>query len=101
MAEPTTSGPTTATFTSTRKPRVQSRKQALIDALSKRKAPTVAALAQSLSLQPHSVRAAISGLRKAGHAVETVKSPTGGAATYRIEQQSTGAAPCAPNKADA
>jgi hypothetical protein len=58
-------------------------KARLIAALSKTKPPTITRLAATLSLQPHSVRAAISGLRKAGHQIETIKSPTGGPATYR------------------
>ncbi|MDX8352435.1 DUF3489 domain-containing protein [Cognatiyoonia sp. IB215182] len=63
------------------------RKSLLIKALSKAKPVTAARLATSLSLQPHSVRAAISGLRKEGLVVETIKSPSGGPASYRIAPQ--------------
>ena len=60
------------------------RKSLLIKALSKAKPVTVARLATALALQPHSVRAAISGLRKEGLLVETIKSSSGGPASYRI-----------------
>lgn len=60
------------------------RKSLLVKALSKTKPVTIARLTETLSLQPHSVRAAISGLRKEGHAVETIKSRSGGATTYQI-----------------
>ena len=63
------------------------RKSLLIKALSKAKPVTAARLATSLSLQPHSVRAAICGLRKDGLVVETIKSPSGGPARYRIVPQ--------------
>ncbi len=63
------------------------RKSLLIKALSKAKPVTAARLATALSLQPHSVRAAISGLRKDGLVVETIKSPSGGPVSYRIVPQ--------------
>lgn len=60
------------------------RKEALIAALSKRKPQTIAALAEALNIQPHSVRAAISGLRKAGYEIDTIRSPSGGSARYHL-----------------
>ncbi len=68
------------------------RKSLLIKALSKAKPVTAARLATALSLQPHSVRAAISGLRKEGLMVETIKSPSGGPASYRIVPRADGSA---------
>ncbi len=68
------------------------RKSLLIKALSKAKPVTAARLATMLSLQPHSVRAAISGLRKEGLMVETIKSPSGGPASYRIVPRADGSA---------
>ena len=71
-----------------RKPAAKpTRKSLLIKALSKAKPVTATRLATALALQPHSVRAAISGLRKDGLLVETIKSPSGGAARYRIVPQ--------------
>lgn len=81
---------TQMTSKTTKAPSKPSRKDILTAALSKRKAPTVTALSVALSVQPHSVRAAISGLRRAGHKVETIKSPSGGVATYRIVATQTG-----------
>lgn len=68
----------------TSKQNARPRQAALIAALSRCKHPTVQTLADTLSLQPHSVRAAISGLRKAGYQIETEPSPSGGAARYRL-----------------
>lgn len=81
------------------KNKLPSRKAALVAALSKRKAPTVAGLSEALGLQPHSVRAAISGLRKAGFAIETIKPAAGGAATYRIVKPAEPTAPSAGGEA--
>ena len=44
----------------------------------------VATLVTALGWQPHTVRAAITGLRKAGHVVMATKTPGGGASRYRI-----------------
>lgn len=74
----------------TKKALLGSRRMALIKALERPKPLTIARLATLLHLQPHSVRAAVSGLRKAGFAVETLKSPTGGAARYRLPRDTAG-----------
>lgn len=50
--------------------------------LKRKSGATVAELQEAFGWQPHSVRAAISGLRKAGDMVECFQSPRGSA--YRI-----------------
>ena len=44
----------------------------------------VAALSERLGWQPHTVRAAITGLRKAGHVVVATRPAGGGSSRYRI-----------------
>ena len=44
----------------------------------------VATLGECLGWQPHTVRAAITGLRKAGHVVVATRPAGGGASRYRI-----------------
>jgi len=44
----------------------------------------VATMSGKLGWQPHTTRAAMTGLRKAGHDIVAAKPDGGGAATYRI-----------------
>jgi biotin operon repressor len=69
------------------------KKQQLIDLLSGEKLVTVEKMSKTLGWQPHTVRAAITGLRKAGFAVDSSRPPDGGGTCYRIvgQPQSTGA----------
>jgi len=64
----------------------------LRDMLKKRAGASLAELCEATGWQKHSVRAALSGLRKAGHAVER-RAPTkaGGEARYRITGKPAGA----------
>ena len=80
------------------------RRDALIKALKRKRALTAGQLADLLNLQEHSVRAAISGLRKSGVTVMTEKWANG--TTYRIETvplketetgRSSEASPCHPS----
>lgn len=50
--------------------------------LKRKSGATVAELQEAFGWQPHSVRAAISGLRKAGDTVERISTPRGSA--YRL-----------------
>jgi DNA-binding transcriptional regulator PaaX len=53
--------------------------------LSRKSGADLAALQQATGWQTHSVRAAISGLRKAGHVIERTRSKAGGVGgTYRV-----------------
>jgi len=53
--------------------------------LSRKVGPDLAALQSATGWQPHSVRAAMSGLRKAGYTIDrTDAAKPGGTATYRI-----------------
>jgi DNA-binding IscR family transcriptional regulator len=69
------------------------KKQQLIDLLSGAKPVATEKVSKTLEWQPHTVRAAIAGLRKAGFVVDSTKGPDGGGTCYRIvsHPQSTGA----------
>lgn len=71
-----TNKPTTA------KARTTPRSTELRKRLRRKSGATIAELQEVFGWQPHSVRAAISGLRKAGDTVERFQSPRGNA--YRI-----------------
>ncbi|MEJ8561045.1 DUF3489 domain-containing protein [Yoonia sp. GPGPB17] len=64
------------------KPKRTSRREALIKALQRKRPQSADQLGKRLGLLPHSVRAAISGLRKAGMTVVTTK--TAGGTRYRL-----------------
>ncbi len=57
--------------------------EVLLKALQRKRPPTVTVLCTQLGWQAHTVRAAISRLRKAGHQIEVGKS-AGGATTYQL-----------------
>ncbi len=74
--------------------KAQPTKSDLVTRLLSRKAGAdLAALREATGWQPHSVRAALSGLRKAGYAIERqpAKTETGGA-VYRITARPEGRA---------
>jgi len=73
--------------------RPATKKQQLIDLLSGEKPVKADKVSKTLDWQPHTLRAAITGLRKAGFVVDTTKGPDGGGTCYRIvsHPQSTGA----------
>ncbi len=56
--------------------------------LKRKSGATVAELQKTFGWQPHSVRAAISGLRKAGDTIERVSFPRGNA--YRLVRRPAG-----------
>ena len=60
------------------------KKDQLIRFLKAKTGADVATLGERLGWQPHTVRAAITGLRKAGHVVVATKPGSGGASRYRI-----------------
>ena len=60
------------------------KRQELICLLRAKAGADVAALGERLGWQPHTVRAAITGLRKAGHVVVASRPAGGGASRYRI-----------------
>ena len=65
--------------------RPESKKARLIDMLRQPDGSTIAAISAALGWQAHTTRAAITGLRKAGHAVETAKPVDGSSGLiYRI-----------------
>lgn len=67
--------------------RMRSKKARLIEMLHQNGGTTVTAISAALGWQPHTTRAAITGLRKLGHEVETAKPADGGAGlVYRIAQ---------------
>jgi len=61
-----------------------SKKQRLIRLLSAKAGADVATIGRKLGWQAHTVRAALSGLRKAGHRVEGERPGEGRAVRYRI-----------------
>lgn len=61
-----------------------SKKDQLIKLLKAKAGADVVVLSTKLGWLPHSTRAAISGLRKAGYEIAVTKGPKGGAARYRL-----------------
>ena len=87
--KPTTTSDTTdvscGTFKTEAPARTESKKDRLIGMLSRDGGTTIAAISSALGWQPHTTRAAITGLRKAGHKVETAKLENGRSGLiYRI-----------------
>ena len=70
------------------------KKQQLIDLLSAAKPVTADKVSKTLDWQPHTVRAAITGLRKTGFVIDSTKGADGGGTCYQIvgKLQSAGAA---------
>ena len=60
------------------------KKQQLIDLLSGAKSVSVEKMSEALGWQPHTVRAAITGLRKAGFLVDSTKGSDGSGTCYQI-----------------
>lgn len=60
------------------------KKDQLIRMLRTKYGADVATLSARLGWQPHTTRAALTGLRKAGHAITATKPDGRGASTYRI-----------------
>ncbi len=64
--------------------RPATKKQRLIDLLSGAKPVAAEKVSKTLDWQPHTVRAAITGLRKAGFVIDTTKGSDCGGTCYRI-----------------
>ncbi|MEZ5747438.1 MAG: DUF3489 domain-containing protein [Paracoccaceae bacterium] len=80
-----TNAVTSATTESEATIRTESKKDRLIGMLSRDGGTTIAAISSALGWQPHTTRAAITGLRKSGHEVETAKPEDGTSGLiYRI-----------------
>ncbi len=73
-----------ATRSSSAKPAGKSKKDQLIALLSKPNGARISVLVERLGWQAHTVRAALSGLRKQGLEIATSKSPKTGEAVYVI-----------------
>ena len=87
--KPTTTSDTTdvscGTFKTEAPARTESKKDRLIGMLSRDAGTTIAEISAALDWQPHTTRAAITGLRKSGHKVETAKPEDGSSGLiYRI-----------------
>ena len=67
-----------------RKPTAKSKQDQLVALLSKPNGARVSVISERLGWQAHTVRAAISGLRKRGHEVVTSKSQKTGEMVYAI-----------------
>ena len=72
---------------STGQSKPRTKKQQLIDLLAGEEPMTVEMLSKALDWQPHTVRAAITKLRKAGFAIDSAKPSDGGGTCYRIVDQ--------------
>lgn len=67
------------------KPTKPSNTTRVLEMLAKPKGASMEAICKATDWQPHSARAAISGLRKAGHAIERLPGDAkGGGSIYRI-----------------
>ena len=91
--KPTTTSDTTdvscGTFKSDAPARTESKKDRLIGMLSRDGGSTIAEISAALGWQPHTTRAAITGLRKTGHKVETAKpADSSSGLIYRIPLKS-------------
>jgi hypothetical protein len=64
--------------------RKQTKKARLIALLSRKNGTNVPSLSTTLDWLPHTTRAALSGLRKAGYEINSVKSSKGRPSRYRI-----------------
>jgi predicted ArsR family transcriptional regulator len=71
----------------TEKSTAKSKKDQLIGLLSKPSGARVSVLGERLGWQPHTVRAALSGLRKQGFEIATSKSAKTGETVYSIASQ--------------
>ena len=103
--KPTTTSDTTdvssGTIMTQASARTESKKDRLIGMLSRDAGTTIAEISAALGWQPHTTRAAITGLRKSGHEVETAKSADGTSGLiYRIALNA-GADVTANNSAEA
>lgn len=93
----------TGAKTAPRPPRV-TKKQELIRLLSKKAGADIATLSETFGWQPHTTRAALTGLRKAGFEIIRTEWANGKPARYRIEgtpPEPTAAAPQAEATTDA
>jgi biotin operon repressor len=63
---------------------LKSKKAQLASLLKRKSGVSAPALCKTLGWQPHTLRAAISGLRKSGHQIETRRTATGDATLYRM-----------------
>ena len=72
------------------KTKSRTKKEQLIRMLSTKAGVDIAAIGARLGWQGHSVRAALSGLRKSGHSLHTQKGREGGPSRYRIDSTNTG-----------
>ena len=80
---PTTDDPTTNVRSGPTRPK-PSKKQQLIRLLSAKAGADTGTISCKLGWQPHTVRAALSGLRKAGYRIEGERPGEGRAVRYRI-----------------
>lgn len=62
------------------------KKSTLLKLLSRPKGATIDALVKAIGWQPHSIRAALTGLRKDGHKIERSNDDTG-ITVYRIARE--------------
>jgi hypothetical protein len=72
------------------KPSKKTKKDQLVALLSKPNGARVSVIVQRLGWQPHTVRAALSGLRKQGFEIATSKSSKSGEAVYAIVARPNG-----------
>ena len=68
----------------TKRPAARTKKQHLIRLLGLKSGADITSLGGKLGWQPHTTRAAITGLRKAGYEIETERAGSGRPARYRI-----------------
>lgn len=64
--------------------RPETKRERLIKLLSRKGGAEVAAISETLGWLPHTTRAALTGLRKAGFTIEAEKPAGGGASRYRV-----------------
>ena len=85
----------------TKQTKPKTKKQELIQLLTRKSGADVATISDKLSWQTHTTRAAISGLRKAGYEVVGEKPAEGKATRYRINARPMETGESAANASDA
>ncbi|MEX2520440.1 MAG: DUF3489 domain-containing protein [Paracoccaceae bacterium] len=91
MTQSQTTETAAATKTATPAKR-ETRRDQLIKMLRRKAGADVPAISEKMGWQPHSTRAALTGLRKAGFTLEATKPDKGGPTRYRIVNEPAQAA---------
>lgn len=88
--------PKTLVVAERRHPASKSKKDQLLALIAKPPGARISVLTERLGWQAHTVRAALSGLRKQGHLIQATKAPKTGEAVYRLVSSTRAESAAAP-----